>query len=179
MSRIEQLIMSYGGLRGAVAFCLAILLDDSSPLKNTLVTTTISVVIFTVFVQVRRTNSNNPSNTRNTSNNRNTLGGKVWSCKAYPKKILNKKYHKLSIFLKPWWMVNTEWCGFSLWCYFSWSRLLFIFWLVKYILLFFLFFKGMYYQKVGWCSGCQEISKEGQVNDRNTEWKGTFNPSSI
>lgn len=54
VKRVEQFIMSYGGLRGAVAFCLAILLkddEDSSQLKNTLVTTTISVVIFTVFVQ--------------------------------------------------------------------------------------------------------------------------------
>ena len=56
--------MSYGGLRGAVAFCLAILLqpEDCSTtsqwvntpeckLKGMLVTTTITVVCFTVFVQ--------------------------------------------------------------------------------------------------------------------------------
>jgi len=51
-------IQSYGGLRGAVAFCLAILIkaDDgnaeSDEFKRTIVTTTISVVIFTCFIQV-------------------------------------------------------------------------------------------------------------------------------
>ena len=54
---------SYGGLRGAVAFCLAMLIRDddtpsidgkpsSSEFKRTIVTTTISVVIFTCFIQV-------------------------------------------------------------------------------------------------------------------------------
>ena len=64
VKKVEQFIMSYGGLRGAVAFCLAILLppgDCSSTsglmdtpkckLKGMLVTTTITVVCFTVFVQ--------------------------------------------------------------------------------------------------------------------------------
>ena len=53
--------MAYGGLRGAVAFCLAILMkpencekseSDDCELKRIVVTTTISVVVFTVFVQV-------------------------------------------------------------------------------------------------------------------------------
>jgi len=64
VKKVEQFIMAYGGLRGAVAFCLAILLKPescSSPsgtdqvqkckLKAIVVTTTISVVVFTVFVQ--------------------------------------------------------------------------------------------------------------------------------
>lgn len=64
VKKVEQFIMSYGGLRGAVAFCLAMLLEnpehckenDVNPseeckLRSVLVTTTISVVIFTVFVQ--------------------------------------------------------------------------------------------------------------------------------
>ena len=47
---------SYGGIRGAVSFSLAILLnEDNFPLKKTIVTTTITVVMFTVFIQVRRT----------------------------------------------------------------------------------------------------------------------------
>ena len=52
--------MCYGGLRGAVAFCLAIVLapedcaskdTEECRLKRLLVTTCICVVIFTVFVQ--------------------------------------------------------------------------------------------------------------------------------
>ena len=43
----------YGGLRGAVAFALVVLLDeDFMPMKNTMITTTLVVVIFTVFIQV-------------------------------------------------------------------------------------------------------------------------------
>ncbi|XP_066910267.1 sodium/hydrogen exchanger 3-like [Clytia hemisphaerica] len=62
VKKVEQFIMSYGGLRGAVAFCLAMLIreDDtpsidgkpsSSDFKQTIVTTTISVVLFTCFIQ--------------------------------------------------------------------------------------------------------------------------------
>ena len=49
-----MLIMSYGGIRGAVAFALALILDESKiPRKKEFVTATIVVVFFTVFVQVR------------------------------------------------------------------------------------------------------------------------------
>jgi len=54
IGKTEQFIMSYGGLRGAVAFCLAILLDKKHidpKLREMLVTTTMVVVLFTVFVQ--------------------------------------------------------------------------------------------------------------------------------
>lgn len=45
--------MSYGGLRGAVAFALVILLDrDKVKAKDYFVATTIVVVFFTVIVQV-------------------------------------------------------------------------------------------------------------------------------
>ncbi|XP_070538540.1 Na(+)/H(+) exchanger beta-like [Ptychodera flava] len=48
----EQFIMGYGGLRGAVSFSLVILLnEDQLPLKRMFVTTTLAVIIFTVFVQ--------------------------------------------------------------------------------------------------------------------------------
>ena len=48
-----MLIMSYGGIRGAVAFALALILDESKiPRKKEFVTATIVVVFFTVFVQV-------------------------------------------------------------------------------------------------------------------------------
>ena len=44
--------MSYGGLRGAVAFALVLLIDPNKVKKQPLfVTTTISVVFFTVFFQ--------------------------------------------------------------------------------------------------------------------------------
>lgn len=46
-------LKAYGGLRGAVAFSLAALLDTSLPMKQMFVTTTLSTIIFTVFVQVR------------------------------------------------------------------------------------------------------------------------------
>ena len=50
----DMLIMSYGGIRGAVAFALALILDESKvPRKKEFVTATIAVVFFTVFIQVR------------------------------------------------------------------------------------------------------------------------------
>ena len=49
----DMLIMSYGGIRGAVAFALALILDENViSRKKEFVTTTIAVVFFTVFVQV-------------------------------------------------------------------------------------------------------------------------------
>ena len=51
---LEQFIMAYGGIRGAISFSLSILINEKDvPLRNMFVTTTIIVVIFTVFVQVR------------------------------------------------------------------------------------------------------------------------------
>lgn len=50
---IDQLIMSYGGLRGAVAYGLAKLLDENKiKEKNLMVSTTLIVVYFTVILQV-------------------------------------------------------------------------------------------------------------------------------
>ncbi|XP_057317480.1 sodium/hydrogen exchanger 2-like isoform X2 [Hydractinia symbiolongicarpus] len=52
VKKVEQFIMSYGGLRGAVAFCLAVLIKSTnSVFRNVVFTTTVIVVIFTVFVQ--------------------------------------------------------------------------------------------------------------------------------
>ncbi|XP_053935018.1 sodium/hydrogen exchanger 5 isoform X3 [Cuculus canorus] len=52
LDRIDQVVMSYGGLRGAVAFALVILLDrDKVKAKDYFVATTIVVVFFTVIVQ--------------------------------------------------------------------------------------------------------------------------------
>ncbi|XP_041123532.1 sodium/hydrogen exchanger 5-like [Polyodon spathula] len=49
---IDQVVMSYGGLRGAVAFALVILLDKSKvKAKDYFVATTITVVFFTVMFQ--------------------------------------------------------------------------------------------------------------------------------
>ncbi|XP_042662872.1 sodium/hydrogen exchanger 3 isoform X1 [Tyto alba] len=49
---IDQVVMSYGGLRGAVAFALVVLLDkDKVREKNLFVSTTIIVVFFTVIFQ--------------------------------------------------------------------------------------------------------------------------------
>lgn len=53
LTPIDMLIMSYGGLRGAIAFALALILDETKiPRKKEFVTATIAVVFFTVFVQV-------------------------------------------------------------------------------------------------------------------------------
>ncbi|NXC38758.1 SL9A5 protein, partial [Penelope pileata] len=52
LDRIDQVVMSYGGLRGAVAFALVILLDGTKvKAKAYFVATTIVVVFFTVIVQ--------------------------------------------------------------------------------------------------------------------------------
>ncbi|XP_006917231.1 sodium/hydrogen exchanger 3 [Pteropus alecto] len=49
---IDQVVMSYGGLRGAVAFALVVLLDeDKVKEKNLFVSTTIIVIYFTVIFQ--------------------------------------------------------------------------------------------------------------------------------
>ena len=55
LDHVEKFVMSYGGLRGAVAFALVLLIDPKKVHKQPLfVTATISVVYFTVFFQVRR-----------------------------------------------------------------------------------------------------------------------------
>lgn len=52
LSRVDQFVMSYGGLRGAVAFALVLLVDERVVKhKNMYVTTTIAVIYFTVFLQ--------------------------------------------------------------------------------------------------------------------------------
>uniref|UniRef100_T1KSG4 Sodium/hydrogen exchanger n=1 Tax=Tetranychus urticae TaxID=32264 RepID=T1KSG4_TETUR len=52
ITRQEQFIMAYGGLRGAIAFALAIMLDPRDlPSADLFVTATLTVIIFTVFVQ--------------------------------------------------------------------------------------------------------------------------------
>lgn len=52
LSRVDQFVMSYGGLRGAVAFALALLIKEKRVESQPMfVTTTIAVIYFTVFVQ--------------------------------------------------------------------------------------------------------------------------------
>jgi len=52
LDNVEKFIMSYGGLRGAVAFALVLLIDPKKVKHQPLfVTATISVVYFTVFFQ--------------------------------------------------------------------------------------------------------------------------------
>ncbi|KAK2181348.1 hypothetical protein NP493_403g07048 [Ridgeia piscesae] len=51
LSNVDQFIMAYGGLRGAIAFSLVSLLDEETfPNKRLFLTTTIVVVYFTVFL---------------------------------------------------------------------------------------------------------------------------------
>ena len=51
ISKREQFIMAYGGLRGAVGFSLVTILDDANPFKEIFQTTTLLMIFFTVFVQ--------------------------------------------------------------------------------------------------------------------------------
>ncbi|XP_061714974.1 sodium/hydrogen exchanger 3 isoform X11 [Cydia pomonella] len=52
LDRVEKFVMSYGGLRGAVAFALVLLIDPAVvKLQPMFVTTTIAVIYFTVFIQ--------------------------------------------------------------------------------------------------------------------------------
>ncbi|KAL5279243.1 SLC9A1 family protein [Megaselia abdita] len=52
LSKVDQFVMSYGGLRGAVAFALVLLIDEHHvKQKPMFVTTTIAVIYFTVFLQ--------------------------------------------------------------------------------------------------------------------------------
>jgi NhaP-type Na+/H+ or K+/H+ antiporter len=53
LETIDQVVMSYGGLRGAVAYALVVLLDEKKVKeKNLFVSTTLIVVFFTVIFQV-------------------------------------------------------------------------------------------------------------------------------
>ncbi len=48
-----MLIMAYGGLRGALAFALALVLDGNiTARKNEFITASTVVILFTVFIQV-------------------------------------------------------------------------------------------------------------------------------
>uniref|UniRef100_A0A914YMK6 Sodium/hydrogen exchanger n=1 Tax=Panagrolaimus superbus TaxID=310955 RepID=A0A914YMK6_9BILA len=48
---LDQFVLSYGGLRGAIAFGLAVSMPEMIVAKSMFVTTTITVVFFTVFLQ--------------------------------------------------------------------------------------------------------------------------------
>lgn len=53
LTKVDKFVMSYGGLRGAVAFALVLLINPHHiKLRPMFVTTTIAVVYFTVFFQV-------------------------------------------------------------------------------------------------------------------------------
>lgn len=50
----DQFIVAYGGLRGAIAFSLGFLLEhEDEDMKHIFLTAIITVIFFTVFVQVR------------------------------------------------------------------------------------------------------------------------------
>ena len=55
LTKVDKFVMSYGGLRGAVAFALVLLINPQHvKLQPMFVTTTIAVIYFTVFFQVRK-----------------------------------------------------------------------------------------------------------------------------
>lgn len=51
LTKKDQFIVAYGGLRGAIAFSLGYLLSNSE-IKHLFLTAIITVIFFTVFVQV-------------------------------------------------------------------------------------------------------------------------------
>jgi len=58
LTKIDQFIMAYGGLRGAIAFALVISLDkDLFPHRRMFITTTILVIYFTNLAMVSRLRS--------------------------------------------------------------------------------------------------------------------------
>jgi len=54
LNHVDQFVLSYGGLRGAIAFALASLLDRQQfhSTRDLFITTTIAVIYFTNFVMV-------------------------------------------------------------------------------------------------------------------------------
>ena len=55
LNYVEKLVMSYSGLRDAIAFALVLLIDPARiPRQPLFVTATITVVFFTVFFQVSK-----------------------------------------------------------------------------------------------------------------------------
>uniref|UniRef100_T1JK84 Sodium/hydrogen exchanger n=1 Tax=Strigamia maritima TaxID=126957 RepID=T1JK84_STRMM len=51
LNKVEEFVMAYGGLRGAVAFALVLTINVNAAHRHMFITTTIAVVYFTVFVQ--------------------------------------------------------------------------------------------------------------------------------
>ena len=51
ISKKEQFIIGYGGLRGAVGFSMATILPNSNPLKGSFLATAMAVIYFTIFIQ--------------------------------------------------------------------------------------------------------------------------------
>ncbi|XP_075961610.1 sodium/hydrogen exchanger 1b isoform X1 [Anarhichas minor] len=51
LTKKDQFILAYGGLRGAIAFSLGFLLTDEMKMKSMFLTAIITVIFFTVFVQ--------------------------------------------------------------------------------------------------------------------------------
>ena len=55
----DQFGLSYGGLRGAISFALAYTLPDNIGRRQLFITATICIIIFTVFIQVKKVIVNN------------------------------------------------------------------------------------------------------------------------
>lgn len=94
MQFIDQIVMSYGGLRGAVAYGLAASLDETKVKeKNLMISTTLIVVYFTVILQVQLSLHYSSTTFLSTSVEPDTRGQKYVDTRPLHSHPIQKAWH--------------------------------------------------------------------------------------